>query len=1298
MDENQSTNEANGSDVPSAAGTSKDADIENSNGAAESANKNLLDFPVVGIGTSAGGLEALESFFQGMPAEPGAAFVIVQHLSPNHQSFMEELLARYTEMPVEFVVDGTPVAINHVYLIPPKVNIVLRGGALYQEQIVGRGLNLPIDIFFRSLAKDQRSNAVAIILSGAGSDGTLGIRAIKELGGIAMVQEARDAKFDGMPKSALATNMIDLMRPANELAKELVSFLAHPLFTHPGETVSLEDENKKQYNRVLAVLKAEKKVDFASYRQETIVRRLEKRISINRFDNLADYADFLVKTPNEIDTLFHEILIGVTRFFRDAEAFETLEKSCLPALFEKVRKNGELRIWVGSCSTGEEVYSVAILIKDYMLNHRIHADVKIFATDLDERSLKFAAVGFYPQNVTSDIPPQFLAKYFSPHGSGYQINADIRRMIIFAPQNLIENPPFFKLDLICCRNFLIYICSEAQQRVLSSFYVGLKTDGFLFLGSSESLGKLSEGFAVVDAKSKIFRKLDGYTPDYSPKSPMPLHLSMLERPKRAACSGSGQENGELLAVLEQIGGLFLQPSLILDDQFQIIYTIHGGGDFLPRTSGRVTTNLLKILPKDVSLVVSSLLRRSDGREAVISADIVLNERPTNVKCKHIVLDRGASYYYLIFEEPAERKSAVPNLTVDASDLSQSYQERIDELEQEILDHKESLKVAVEQLETSNEELQASNEELQASNEELQSSNEELQSVNEELYTVNIEHVRKLEEITQLTYDYDNLLSNTQIGTLFLDSDLIIRKISRQASKITGILQTDIGRPLSCFSLSSLYPEFMKDVERVNASKNPQERELLLQGKSYFMRIVPYFAEENVIKGIIISFVDLTECKMRAIEEVYSNQVKIRTSSAQLEAATEMVSLAYFQINMQTRECSGSKLFPSLCPLRGGLAPLPEEWVYPADLDNVNACFDSLVGGSRESALINFRTAYFGDMRYYRMALSKDLNSAGDHILNGVMQDVTHVIRDQQRLEAKERFWEESINAIPVLFYAKDADDDFRYVFANRYFLDFTGKRIDEIIGKTDEEITPTGGKYRAEDELAVQSEDARSFENEAVAGNGAVRYFHTIKRRDVGADGRRLLMGIGSDVTQQRQMIRDLQIANNCMTAYFEADDADSAICQMMGTLCGHLGASHCFLMSFDYGTMTTRCEEEYVAPGKGKALFGSSEPMPFSIYDDWYISYLKNKILDIPDIVTDREASSLLGKYCGFPYKLNVKSLYAIGFRNRNTVDGAVGFVYSDRRPEISAERLSYLMSFASYLFKNVLLRKKEQNKEREK
>ncbi len=842
------------------ANTTANENVENTETAG--VNKNQAAFPIIGIGASAGGLEALQEFFDNMIMDPGAAFVVIQHLSPDYKSFMGELLGRHTNIPIEVVKDNTKIKINHIYLIPPKMNMTIKGGTLYLKEIIGRSLNLPIDIFFRSLAEDQQGNAVAVILSGTGSDGTLGIRAIKEFGGVTMVQDDQSAKFDGMPRSSISTGMVDLVLPPDELAKELASYIKHPIINHTSPVEDQLMQNQSLYNKIIAILHEAKNVDFSTYKQNTIIRRLEKRISINRFVKVIDYVSYLAATPKEINALFNDLLIGVTRFFRDEKAFEVLSESILPTIFEKHTDKSEIRIWVPGCSTGEEAFTIAILLKDYMSKNSILNDVKIFATDIDEDSLNYAGTGFYPSNISADVPQRYLNKYFSRHDNGYQINDNIRRMIIFARHNVIDEPPFSKLDMVSCRNLLIYIDLETQQKILSTFHVCLKPDGILYLGSSESLGKLADGFDILDSKAKIFKKRNRFKPDFLPASSlsMPLHRNRAEFNLQNAGNMLRQGSRHLSYVFEDIVNSFLPPSVVVDSSCNILYTIRNAGSLLQLPQGQITSNLLKMLPKEVSVAVSGIIRRAEKKIGeIITTDIVTSKQQFNITCKRIITsDDDFACFFISFEEKKVKEAPIAKAQVIPVDLSNQYQERIEELEREIQHKNESLQATVEELETSNEELQSSNEELIASNEELQSTNEELQSVNEELYTVNAEHLRKIEEMTELNTDYDNLLNNTQIGTLYLDKNMVIRKVSKVATQITNILQSDIGRPVHHLALSTLYPNFLKEVDKVHDTQVSIEHELPCNGKNYLMRIVPYRTKDNSTKGIIITFVEFTQ--------------------------------------------------------------------------------------------------------------------------------------------------------------------------------------------------------------------------------------------------------------------------------------------------------------------------------------------------------------------------------------------------------------------------------------------------------
>ncbi|MFZ4454857.1 MAG: CheR family methyltransferase [Bacteroidales bacterium] len=858
-----------------------------------------IDFPVVGIGASAGGLEALQEFFQSLPSLPGAAFVLVQHLSPDYRSLMDELLARYTSMMIHRVEDGMQVQENHIYLIPPRMNMTIFQGKLFlTEHSITRTLNLPIDIFLRSLAKDQEKNAIAIILSGTGSDGTLGIRAIKESGGMIMVQDDRSAKFDGMPRSSISTGVVDYILPPAKLANELVSYIKHPFIKKKENIESQLNNNENQLAKVIAILREAKNVDFSCYKENTIIRRLEKRISINRFENIDDYVKFLATNTREVTVLFNELLIGVTRFFRDEEAFKKITTEVLSSLMKQGMPRKEIRVWVAACSTGEEAYSLAILFKEYMAENNMSHDIKIFATDLDTASLEFAGVGLYPDSIPSDVSSERLSKYFTKRDNGYQVNESIRSMIIFAKHNILQDPPFSKIDLISCRNMLIYLDNEAQQKVLSTFYFALNDNAFLFLGSSESLGNVAEGFLVLDSKAKIYRQQKGFRPPQTQNFTISsVHRSRTELKNISSyIKNIHPKTPSLDGIFDEILGDFVPPSVIIDENYQVIHSIHQVSKYVSLPIGMVSLNLLKMLPKEMSIHVNSLIRRAEKKrnelviENVPSAD---SEIKLSISCRKIVDRKTNEIYYLISFIENERKERTSEVSrIESVDINVQYLERIDELEREIQFKSESLQATVEELETSNEELQSSNEELIAANEELQSTNEELQSVNEELYTVNSEHIKKIEELTELYADMDNLLRNTDIGSLFLDSDLTIRKINDVASRLTNVLSSDIGRPIHHLSVNAVHPDFLNDIYAVSQKLTIIERELFQSnGECFLMRVFPYRTAENAVEGTMVTFINVSLLK--------ESQKSLAILSNRLDVALHMGDMSWWEWDYTT---------------------------------------------------------------------------------------------------------------------------------------------------------------------------------------------------------------------------------------------------------------------------------------------------------------------------------------------------------------------------------------------------------------
>ena len=830
---------------------------------------------VIGIGASAGGLEALQDFFRAMPSDTNLAFVVIQHLSPDYKSLMDELLARHTSIPIQVAADGMPILPNNIYLIPPRKNISIFHEKLYlEDNSPKKGLNLPIDIFFRSLATDKGKNAIGIILSGTGSDGTLGTRAIKEAGDMIMVQDELSAKFDGMPRSSIATGLVDYILHPSKMPEALLNYVEHPFIRKSQTRESILGKDLDTLTKITLILRDYCGIDFSYYKENTIIRRLERRVSINRFNTLEEYLIFLSESDKEKDILYREMLIGVTRFFRDADAFSSLTKNIL----SKIQYNPKVgvRVWSVGCSTGEEVYTLAMLFMEYMSKNKIDCDIKIFATDIDRQSLDMAGQGFYPDSIVSDIDPGLLAKYFTRKENGYQVNENVRKIVVFATHNLLKDPPFSKLDLIVCRNLFIYFKPEMQQRILAMFYYALKPSAYLFMGSSESIGEMSEAFEPLDSKWKMYKGREGYKSPIIRDMPLPRTHSN-EAETQFIMRSPLRPIPKIDKLLDNALASFMPPSFIVDENDNIMHVVNDINPFIELQSGRFSQNLLGILKSDLSLFVNNLLRKlkKDKKDIVfenISGVKGLVKKSVKIEGRAVAVERN-SYYIISFiiddKKPAKR--GVKKNTVDVE-----VSNRVIDLEKELQTSRENLQATVEELETSNEELQSSNEELIASNEELQSTNEELQSVNEELFTVNSEYQTKIEELTRMTNDLDNLLKNTEVGALYLDRSLCIRKITPIVTKITNILPTDIGRPISHISVMSNYNDLVNDIDTVVETLQSVDKEILADdGRVWQARVRPYRTDYNAVEGIMITFIDITNLKNAESELRYSKDMLLK---------------------------------------------------------------------------------------------------------------------------------------------------------------------------------------------------------------------------------------------------------------------------------------------------------------------------------------------------------------------------------------------------------------------------------------
>jgi two-component system CheB/CheR fusion protein len=866
------------------------------------------DFPIIGIGASAGGLGAFEAFFSGMPKDrdPNMAFVLVQHLAPDHKSMLKELIQRYTQMQVLEVADGIIVQPNCTYVIPPGHDMAFKNGSLQLlEPAMPRGQRLPIDFFFRSLAEGLHEKAIGVILSGTGSDGALGIRAIKGEGGMVMVQTPDSTEYEGMPVSAISTGLVDYTLPPDQMAKQLVSYIDHAFGKLNKANTSIVPVNESALKKIFMLIRSQTGNDFSHYKPSTINRRIERRMAVHQIDSISAYLKFMQQTPTEVEALFRDLLIGVTSFFRDTEAFKALEEVVIPRLFEGKPAGSQIRIWVAGCSTGEEAYSIAILVQEALDILKRSYHVQIFATDMDSRAITAARSGTYLASIASDVSPERLARFFTSEngGSSYRVHKNLRDLLIFSEQNVIKDPPFSKLDLITCRNMMIYMDSELQKKIIPLFHYALNKEGILFLGTSETVGEYHALFPAIDRKSKIFhrkeafhsQKRDGFsqiippfpTAKVTPPKKVVKYVASPQVMLRDLTEQTLLEQVSLVAVLVTAEGHILYVHGQTGKYFELPIGTFENLNILAMAreglSRELTIALHKAKSKKMIVTCPGLAVKTQGYTTVVNLTI----RPVET---HQSTDHESALYLIILEESSnvnteEAKSNALQTLAFMSSTEPEGDPRINALKQELLAKEEYLQTTNEELETSNEELKSSNEEMQSVNEELQSTNEELetskeelQSVNEELATVNSELQNKVIDLSQANNDMNNLLAGTGIATIFVNHQLCILRFTPAATQIINLIQTDIGRPVGHVVTNLIdYHRLVQDLQSVLDTLMPIEVEVQThENRWYSLRINPYRTLENVIEGVVITFVEVTEI------------VKVRML---LKAANEQLSLA-----------------------------------------------------------------------------------------------------------------------------------------------------------------------------------------------------------------------------------------------------------------------------------------------------------------------------------------------------------------------------------------------------------------------
>jgi len=833
------------------------------------------DFPIIGIGASAGGLEALEQFFENMPTDNGMAFVVIQHLDPDYIGIMPELLQRITTMKVFQATDKLVLKPNHVYVIPPNKSMsILRGALFLFEPIESRGLRLPIDYFFKSLAFDQKEKSVGIILSGMGSDGSQGLIKIKEMNGIALVQEPTNAKFDGMPRSAINAIHADIVAPVNKLPEKLTAYLKHtPVATSDLIT---DIKNTSNLEKIIILLRAQTGHDFSLYKKNTMFRRIERRMNVHQIDKIHNYVRFLQENPKETEILFKELLIGVTNFFRDAAVWEKLKTEIFPRMFTEFPNGYAFRAWVTGCSTGEEAYTLAIIFKEAYENIKLEKkfSLQIFATDLEVDAIEIARKGEYSSNIVANVSAERISQFFTGYQGGFKINSFIREMVVFAPQNVIKDPPFTKMDFLSCRNMLIYMEPELQKRLMTLFHYSLNPGGIMLLGSAENESSGNGFFTLMDSKLKFFRRSElPRLPELSnfPSSFSQQKITLIEAQQKPM---KEIENIQTLAdrlLLQR----FSPASVLINDQGDILYITGKTGKYLEPAAGKANMNIYAMAREGLNTMLTGAIRKAkqnyesvelrsskvktNGGTQYVNVSIQQIEKPEALKGSIIIV-------FADIITPIPENQTKKTTGKISSIQQQELENELQRANEELQNTREEMQTSQEELKSTNEELQSTNEELQSTNEELTTSKEEMQSLNEELQTVNVELQSKISDFILANNDMINLLNSTDIATLFLDKELNIRRFTEQLSKIVKLRPSDIGRPFTDLVNNLEYPDIASHSKEVLRTLIYKETAISTNSGNWFnVRIMPYRTFDDKIDGLVITFIDITVAKKLEIE-------------------------------------------------------------------------------------------------------------------------------------------------------------------------------------------------------------------------------------------------------------------------------------------------------------------------------------------------------------------------------------------------------------------------------------------------
>ncbi|QPH41268.1 CheR family methyltransferase [Pedobacter endophyticus] len=881
-------------------------------------------FPIIGLGGASGSVVAFEQFFKHMPTDAGMAFIIVIHQDPKEQGNYLEVLKSFTSMPVQFAEDGAKVIPNHVYLAPMHFDIGLHDGYLLLFKAAQNdNTRMCIDHFFQSLAEDQWNMAVGILFSGLGADGETGLRMIKEKLGMTMVQDPEDATYASMPMAAITTHQSDYILLPEEMPGKLIKYLSHPVLGVSIEDIDANKTNKVHIQKIIMILRSHTGHDFSLYKKNTISRRIERRIAFHQLPDYEHYVNYLRENPAEVDILFNELLIGVTKFFRDKPAFETLTEHMYPLLGSK-NPEEPIRIWIAGCSTGEEAYTVAIIITEYLdaLQLKRKPKAQIFATDLDANAIEVARTGFYFSNIASELSPERLERFFERKNNGYTVKKEIREMIVFAQHNLIKDAPFTRLDLLCCRNVMIYLTTELQKKLIPIFHYSLNVNGLLFLGPAESVSGFQEFFNNVDSKWKLFERKEGAS-SMGKLLDFPFHIANQDKLVKSDMSSKSRKQSP---IVEHFNKILLDnhtpPSLLLNDKGEIIDINGATQRFIHLHPGEAVMNIHRMIREELKYALGNALHQASTKKIKVE----INDVKIKENDKLFVVNVTVDYIHepalqgmllvTFFERPAKKMQR-------RSKQSGANEGVVEELEKELTYTKQQLHTTIEQMETSLEELKSTNEELQSTNEELQSTNEEalttkeeMQSLNEELMTINLQYQTKAEELTQLNNDMKNLLDNIEIGTIFLDNHLNILRFTPQVTKLFNVIASDIGRSITHIVSNFEYPAIEQTIKEVIITLNGRELEVKTKKNEWYnLRIMPYRTMDNFISGAVLTFTKITPLKSisaqvrgllkytQSIIEQFDEATLILASDKKVLAANRKFTKLFQLVDSEIREHS-----------------------------------------------------------------------------------------------------------------------------------------------------------------------------------------------------------------------------------------------------------------------------------------------------------------------------------------------------------------------------------------------------------